>query len=238
MLKLFTIRGVAWSQGGHKHGRQIMRRESGYKIRMPVKAGTHTIAAAFQKDTVMPEGILFRQRFDNIQSHFEGVGGISVAGPYNVQGPGATPSRDKIFVCHPTAAAEEEACAEKILTGLAHRAYRRPVAADDVPELMALYKQGAETGGFEAGVRLALQKILVSPDFIFRMELDPAGTPPGTRSPGQRCRAGVAPVVLPVEQHSRRRAARRRRAGRAEQSDGSGEPGPSACLPIRARRRW
>jgi len=97
-----------------------------------------------------------------------------------VQGPGATPSRDKIFVCHPTAAAEEEACAEKILAGLAHRAYRRPVAGDDVPELMALYKQGAETGGFEAGVRLALQKILVSPDFIFRVELDPAGTPAGS----------------------------------------------------------
>jgi hypothetical protein len=154
--------------------------ESGFKVRMPVKAGTHTIAAAFQKDTVLPEGILFRQRFDNIQSHFEGVGAISVAGPYNVQGPGVTPSRDKIFVCHPTAATEEAACAEKILTGLAHRAYRRPVAADDVPELMALYKQGAETGGFETGVRLALQKILVSPDFIFRMELDPAGAPPGT----------------------------------------------------------
>src|SRR5262249_16379528 len=146
------------------------------KVRMPVKAGTHTIAAAFQKDSVMPEGIIFRQRFDNIQSHFEGVGAISISGPYNIQGPGATPSRDRIFVCHPTAAAEEAACAEKILTTLAHRAYRRPVATDDVPELLALYKQGAETGGFESGIRLALQKILVSPDFIFRMELDPAGS--------------------------------------------------------------
>ena len=123
---------------------------------------------------------MFRERFDNIQSHFEGVGAISVAGPYNVQGPGATPSRDKIFVCHPTAAAEEQACAEKIFTGLAHRAYRRPVAADDLPQLLALYKQGAETGGFEAGVRLALQKILVSPDFIFRVELDPADSAPGS----------------------------------------------------------
>jgi hypothetical protein len=153
---------------------------AGYKIRVPMKAGTHTIAAAFEKDTVMPEGILFRQRFDNIQSHFEGVGSISIAGPYNVQGPGITPTRDKIFVCHPAAAAEEEACAEKILTGLARRAYRRPIAADDVPQLIDLYKQGAETGGFETGIRLALQKILVSPDFIFRMELDPAGTPAGS----------------------------------------------------------
>jgi hypothetical protein len=154
--------------------------EAGYKARIPVKAGTHAIAAAFQKDTVLPEGIIFRQRFDNIQSHFEGVGQISVSGPYNVQGPGATPSRDKIFVCHPSAAAEEAACAEKIFTALAHRAYRRPIAADDVPQLVALYKQGAETGGFEAGVRLGLQKILVSPDFIFRMELDPADSPAGS----------------------------------------------------------
>jgi len=97
-----------------------------------------------------------------------------------VQGPGATPSRDKIFVCHPTAAAEEQACAEKIFAALAHRAYRRPIGADDLPQLLALYKQGAETGGFEAGVRLGLQKVLVSPDFIFRMELDPADSPAGS----------------------------------------------------------
>jgi hypothetical protein len=151
----------------------------GYKVRIPVKAGTHTIAADFQKDTVLPEGILFKPRFDAIQSHFEGVGAISIAGPYNVQGPGETASRDKIFICHPTAAAEEEACAEKILTNIAHRAYRRPIAAEDLPQLIALYKQGAETGGFETGVRLALQKILVSPDFIFRVELDPADMSPG-----------------------------------------------------------
>jgi hypothetical protein len=153
--------------------------EQGYKVRMPVKAGTHTITAAFQKDSVMPEGILFKPRFDAIQSHFEGVGSISIGGPYNAQGPGATASREKIFVCHPTAAAEEQACAEKIITNIAHRAYRRPVSADDLPQLIALYKQGAEAGGFEAGVRLAVQKILVSPEFIFRVEFDPADATPG-----------------------------------------------------------
>ena len=69
-----------------------------------MKAGTHTIAAALQKDTVLPEGIIFRERGDVVRAHFEGVGAISITGPYNVQGPGATESRDKIFVCHPTAA--------------------------------------------------------------------------------------------------------------------------------------
>src|SRR5215471_14443768 len=180
-VKMFTIGAGRGRRADINTGvGQEAQAGAGYKVRMPVKAGTHAIAAAFQKDSVMPEGIIFRQRFDNIQSHFEGVGQISVSGPYNVQGPGATPSRDRIFVCHPTAAAEEEACAEKIFTALAHRAYRRPIAADDVPELMALYKQGASTGGFESGVRLGLQKILVSPDFIFRMELDPANSPAGS----------------------------------------------------------
>src|SRR5262249_16993910 len=109
-----------------------------------------------------------------------GVGGINIAGPFSVQGPGDTPSRAKIFICEPTGAADEMSCAEKILTNLAHHAYRRPLTADDVPPLLALYKQGGENGGFEQGVRLALQKILVSPSFLFRVELDPANTSPGS----------------------------------------------------------
>jgi hypothetical protein len=153
--------------------------EQGYKVRLPVKAGVHTIAAAFEKDTVLPEGILFKQRFDAIQSYFEGVGSIAVAGPYNVQGPGDTASREKIFICHPAGASDEMPCAEKILTNIVHHAYRRPVTADDMPALLALYKQGAEAGGFEQGIRLALQKVLVSPNFLFRVELDPADTSPG-----------------------------------------------------------
>jgi hypothetical protein len=148
------------------------------KVRMPVKAGTHSIVAAFLKDTVLPEGIIVKPR--DALTFFEGVGTISVAGPFNVQGPGDTASRGKIFICHPTAAADEQACAEKIIANLARRAYRRPIAADDLPQLLALYKQGAQNGGFESGIRLALQKILVSPEFIFRVELDPPGVAPGT----------------------------------------------------------
>jgi Protein of unknown function (DUF1592)/Protein of unknown function (DUF1588)/Protein of unknown function (DUF1587)/Protein of unknown function (DUF1595)/Protein of unknown function (DUF1585) len=154
--------------------------DEGYKVRLAVKAGAHTIAAAFEKDTVLPEGILFKQRFDAIQSYFEGVGAISIAGPYNVQGSGDTPSREKIFVCKPTGAADETACVEKIFTGIVHRAYRRPVTAEEITPLLALYKHGAEAGGFEQGVRLALQKVLVSPSFLFRVELDPADASPGS----------------------------------------------------------
>jgi len=150
------------------------------KIRLPVKAGTRELAATFLKDTLIKEGIIDRVRGDDVLTYFEGVGSITVAGPFNVQGSGNTVTRDRIFICHPSAAAEQEACANKVLANLAHRAYRRPVRPDDVTQLLALYKTGAQNGGFESGVRLALQKILVSPDFLFRAEVDPPGAATGT----------------------------------------------------------
>jgi hypothetical protein len=179
-LELFTIRASGRRANINTATGERNNPEAGLHVRLPVKAGTHSIIATFEKDTVLQEGIIFRQRADAVQAHFEGVGSISISGPFNVQGPGATPSRDKIFVCHPSAASEEEACAQKILTNVAHHAYRRPITADDLPQLMALYKQGAGTGGFDSGIRLALQKVLVSPEFIFRAELDSASAPPGT----------------------------------------------------------
>jgi hypothetical protein len=178
-LKLFSLpaRGRRANIGS---GIVTKSADESLKVHLSVKAGTHAISATFFKDTVLPEGIVFPPRSENVVAFFEGMGGITVAGPYNVQGPGETPSRDKIFVCHPGVAAEEDACAEKILSKLAHHAYRRPIGAGDVRKLMSLYKQGAGTGGFDSGIRLALQKILVSPNFLFRAEIDPPDMPPGT----------------------------------------------------------
>jgi mono/diheme cytochrome c family protein len=174
-LGLFTIAADARAQVVFGTGKDP---DSHLKVRVAVKAGTRTLEATFLKDTVMPEGIIERRR--DAANFFEGVGSISVAGPYNVQGPGTTASRERIFLCRPTAPADEEACAERTLSSLARRAYRRPIAADDLAPLLALYRQGAQNAGFEAGVRLALQKILVSPEFIFRTELDPPGAAPGS----------------------------------------------------------
>jgi len=154
--------------------------DANLKVRLSVKAGAREIDATFLKDTLLREGVIERIRDDDVQQYFEGVSAVNVAGPFNVQGPGETATRDKIFICHPTGSADEQACAEKILSNLAHHAYRRPVVADDMAQLIALYKEGAKDGGFESGVRLALQKILVSPDFLFRAEIDPAGAAPGT----------------------------------------------------------
>src|SRR5439155_5269639 len=153
--------------------------EADMKVRLSVKAGVHALDATFLKDTVVEEGIIDRVREDQVRTYFEGVGTITVAGPYKVEGPGVTPARDKIFVCRP-ARGEEQACAEKILSNLAHRAYRRPVAADDMSQLLTLYQRGAQSVGFESGIRLALQKILASPDFIFRAEYDPQGAAPAS----------------------------------------------------------
>ncbi len=173
-LELFTI-GATELAGMQVHG-EGPTADSHLEIRVPVKAGTRSIAATFLKDTVIPEGIQIRERET---AFFEGVGSLSITGPYDIEGPGATPSRERIFICRPEAANEEEACAEQIIAALARRAYRRPINAEDLPQFLELYRQAAMQGGFEAGVRMALQKILVSPEFIFRMEFDPADAEPG-----------------------------------------------------------
>ena len=146
------------------------------KVRIPVTAGAHTIVAAFLKDTILQEGVPPRQVE---RAFFEGVGGVSIAGPYDTRGPGATESRRRIFTCQANATISSDDCARTIITALARRAYRRPVEADDVTQLLGLYKHWAAEGGFETGIRLALQKILVSPEFIFRVEYDPPGVKPG-----------------------------------------------------------
>jgi len=158
--------------------------DANFKVKVPVTAGPHALVATFLKDTVVSEEITPSNRGrgsnGNDKDYFEGVGAISVVGPFDVQGPGDTETRKLIFACHPTAPGEEQACAEKIITNLAHRAFRRPVGPEDLTPIFGVYQQRAKTSGFEGGIRLALQAILVSPDFIFRVELDPPGATPGS----------------------------------------------------------
>jgi hypothetical protein len=105
---------------------------------------------------------------------------FSIGGPYNIAGPGDSPSRQRIFVCKPASPKEEDACARKILSTLARRAFRRPISDTDVNSLLAVYHAGHREGGFDGGVEMALRAALVSPDFLFRVERDPAGAAPGT----------------------------------------------------------
>ena len=91
-----------------------------------------------------------------------------------------SPSRQRILVCSPAGASGEEGCAKRILTTLMRRAYRRPVTEADLTAPMKCYREGRKDGGHEAGIELALRSVLVSPEFLFRVEQDPAGAAPGT----------------------------------------------------------
>ena len=154
----------------------------GLEVRVPVKAGTRLIGVHFLSRKRATEDVL-KPRFASaeVESDEEpSVGRLTIDGPHNTTGPGDTPSRRKIFVCRPASSTEEESCAGKILATLARSAYRRPITSLDVAHLLEPYRLGRSEGGFEAGIQMAVQRILVSPEFLFRIERDPAGVPPNT----------------------------------------------------------
>lgn len=149
-----------------------------------VKAGPHRVAAAFiprfdgpAEDLVQPiEHTLADTQIGTAWgiTTFPHLRDLAVSGPYNPTGVSETPSRRRIFVCRPLSAAEEVPCARRIVEQIATRAYRRPVTEEDLDGLMGFYRSGADEGGFESGVRLALQAVLASPHFVFRLERTPA----------------------------------------------------------------
>ena len=111
------------------------------------------------------------------------VGSVTITGPFDAKGIGDTPSRQKIFVCRPTGRTEEDICARKILTGLSRLAYRRPVTDRDVQPLLGVFSERRSDGGFEEGIQAALQRLLVDPEFLFRIQRDPAQTPAANAYP-------------------------------------------------------
>jgi hypothetical protein len=107
-----------------------------------------------------------------------------IEGPYNVTGIGPTPSRDIVFACRPETEAQAPACAEEILTNIARGAFRRPVGSEDIVDAMAFYQDERRAGGnFESGIRVALSRILVSPQFLFRVETESPDVPAGSTHP-------------------------------------------------------
>ena len=104
---------------------------------------------------------------------------LTIEGPYNPTGVSETRTRKQIFTCRPTTAAEEVPCAQKILSQLATKAYGRTASQDDIKALLDFYSMGAKDGGFEIGVRTALEAILSSPHFLLRMEREPNQVAPG-----------------------------------------------------------
>ncbi|MCA0377440.1 MAG: DUF1592 domain-containing protein [Gemmatimonadetes bacterium] len=157
---------------------------------VPVRAGPQRISATFIRtfegpvnDNIVPLGHsiadtqIGAQNGITVVPHLQG---FAVTGPYNPTGVSETPSRKRIFSCRPLAASEARGCAERIIGRLGAQAYRRPLTANDTKALMAFYDDGAKDGGFELGIRTALEALLASPHFIFRIEeIAPAATANG-----------------------------------------------------------
>ena len=141
------------------------------KVRAPIKAGAHQVVATFAAQSfALPEG--FRQPFDVSDGGRPGVASLVISGPFAASGVSETAARRRIFVCHPKTAADETPCAREILTALARRGYRKPATPESLKPLLDTYTDGRANGDFEEGIALALRRLLVSPEFLFRVERD------------------------------------------------------------------
>ena len=195
LIKRFSIGGENTTEqdrtAGYKETEDT--EDAGLYVRIPVKAGPHSVGVTFRNTTWYVEGVgvsrlpaasdsfasgkQTERTYGKIQM---GVDSIDIAGPFDATAPDETPSRRRIFVCRPTDGQDEEACAKTILSTLARRAYRRPVTEDEIRTLTAFFEAGRSQGGFEAGIQQALERLLVSPNFLFRVERDPVHVEPGT----------------------------------------------------------
>jgi mono/diheme cytochrome c family protein len=155
------------------------------KIRIPVRAGPHAVGVAFlKKPSLLPETPRQPQqaRFNSLRHPRiqPAIYSISIVGPYADAVPGDTPSRARIFVSRPASPDQEGRSAKRIIAALMRRAYRRPVTDADLEGPLDLYRKTRADGGFDAGIEMALSAVLVSPQFLFRVERDPTGVPPNT----------------------------------------------------------
>jgi mono/diheme cytochrome c family protein len=163
------------------------RAQDALRFRTPVKAGSRLVQVYFvQKTAALLEDLLDPDLRSNDFRHAAGgepeISSVAISGPYAYAAVGQndSPSRRRLFVCRPTALADEAVCARKIITALARRAYRRPVTDRDLQDPLALYREGARREGFESGLELAVRGILVSPEFLFRFENQPETVAPNT----------------------------------------------------------
>lgn len=161
------------------------------KVRFPAKAGERLVQVTFLEENYAWENQIpprdysnyftarLEKGYDYERAWMEPlVSSVMITGPFNPEGPGNTLSRQKIFTCLPERIADEESCAHKILTGLVRLAYRRPVTDEDLEPFFDLFRQGREGGGkFESGIQMVLEGLLVSPEFLFRIYLEPEQLP-------------------------------------------------------------
>jgi mono/diheme cytochrome c family protein len=154
-------------------------RDAGPQLRIPVSAGPRTVAVTFAKKTAAANEALVRP-YRRSRGGQPSVGAVTISGPQRSTGVADTPTRQRLFVCHPATPSDEEGCARRILLTLTRRAYRRAVVNADVDEPLRFYREGRAEGGFETGIQRALERVLVSPEFLLRAEYPRANASRGT----------------------------------------------------------
>ncbi len=164
--------------------------DDGQEVRFTATAGPHLLGVSFVGRAPVLEGMhrphyaITSYEYAGDQTLDPGVGRVELSGPYNVTGRGDTPSRRAIFTCRPppnvvASGPEEVACASEILGRLGRFAFRRPVTEADLEMLIEFFHSGRAVADFDAGIEMALRRVLMSPDFLFRRESDPDGAAPG-----------------------------------------------------------
>ena len=175
-IRMFTLKPVP--RRGGQNSTDQGDTQGTFSMRVPVKAGPREIGVTFLRRS---SALLETERQPYLASFNEfrhprnqpALYRVSINGPFDVAGPGETPSRSRIFVCRPSKPSDEAGCADTILSKLARLAYRRSVSTADLQVLRGFYANGRADGTFEAGIQMALRALLVSPEFLFRVEGDP-----------------------------------------------------------------
>ena len=156
-------------------------------IKVKVPAGRHSIGVTYKQKTSAEQNEILNSwvpvagmsQMVNGNSGGPRITNVEIKGPLQVTGLSDTPSRRRLFVCHPKSAAEETPCAKQILGTLARRAFRRPITDEDLTGAMAFYENGRKTGSFDDGIQKGVLAILASPKFLYRFHTPPADAKPG-----------------------------------------------------------
>ena len=171
--------------------------EERLRVRVPVKAGPRQVTVTFLQEPAVADSVRLQPYLRSSADNFDWAGRphmqtLAITGPFNPIGPGDTPSRRRILVCQPASrgtkapagkeprtSPDERSCARDILSTIARRAYRKPLADGDLAPVMTFFDRGRQQGTFERGIQMGIERILASPQFVFRLERDPAGVAPG-----------------------------------------------------------
>ena len=190
LIDTLTVGGPIFDENGEEVRRDLRNvPDDGQQVRFTAKAGPATLGVSFVDQTAYLEGML-RPDYRVTSYEYAGdqtippaIANVEVSGPYETTGRGDTPPRRRIFSCRPDPGMDEIGCASQIVSQLSRLAFRRPVTGHDMAMLLDFHRQGRAQGDFEAGIEMALRRILVSPDFLFRRESDQEGVAPGAAYP-------------------------------------------------------